>query len=123
MSPASLWPALPWLGPLLGLTHFARRGPDLAKFPLASGRLVSVIVPARNKAATIETVIRSVLASEYEPLELIVVDDRSADGTSTIVERLAGEDARVRLVRGAELPPGWFGKQWACLQGYRVARG
>jgi len=123
MSLASLWPALPWLSPLLGLTSFARRGPDLCKFPLASGRLVSVIVPARNEGATIETVMRSVLASAYQPLELLVVDDRSSDDTPAIVERLAREDARVRLVEGAELPAGWFGKQWACLQGYRVAQG
>jgi len=123
MSPASWWPALPWLGPLLGLTHFARRGPDLGKFPLASGRLVSVIVPARDESATIETVMRSVLASGYQPLELIVVDDRSTDGTAAIVEPIARDDGRVRLVRGAELPAGWFGKQWACLQGYRVAQG
>lgn len=123
MSLASLWPALPWLGPLLALTRFARRGPDLTRLPLASGRLISVIVPARNEAATIETVMRSVLASSYQPLELIVVDDRSTDETATIAERVAREDTRARLVRGSELPAGWFGKQWACVQGYRAARG
>jgi chlorobactene glucosyltransferase len=52
---------------------------------------------------------------------VIVVDDRSTDGTGELVERLV--DPRVRLIRGAELPPGWFGKQWAIVQGYRVARG
>jgi chlorobactene glucosyltransferase len=123
MNLASLWPALPWLGPLLALTRFARRGPDLTRFPLASGRLISVIGPARNEAATIETVMRSVLASSYQPLELIVVDDRSTDETATIAERVARADARARLVRGSELPAGWFGKQWACVQGYRAARG
>lgn len=123
MSLASLWPAVPWLGPLFALTSFARRGPDLTRCPTASGRLVSVIVPARNEAATIETVVRSVLASTYDPLELIVVDDRSTDDTAAIVEWLAGTDARLRLVRGGELPPRWFGKAWACVQGYRAARG
>jgi chlorobactene glucosyltransferase len=58
------------------------------------------------------------------------VDDRSSDGTAEIVERIAAAlEARgrvrvgVRLVRGAELPAGWFGKQWAMVQGYRAARG
>ena len=66
---------------------------------------------------------RSVLASTYRPLELLVVDDRSTDDTAAIVERLAAEDARLRLVRGEPLPEAWYGKPWACLQGYRAARG
>jgi chlorobactene glucosyltransferase len=123
MTVAALWPALPWLGPLLGVPFLARRKPDLTKAPVASGRLVSVIIPARNEAETIETVVRSVLASAYRPLEVIVVDDRSTDDTAARAETLAREDDRVRLVRGGELPAGWFGKQWACVQGYRAARG
>ena len=80
---------------------------------------VSVIVPARNEVDNIEACVRSILATAYRPLEVIVVDDRSTDGTAAIVERMEG----VRLVRGAELSSGWFGKQWALVQGYRVARG
>jgi chlorobactene glucosyltransferase len=123
MTVVALWPALPWLGPLLGIPFLAQRKPDLTKAPVASGRLVSVIIPARNEAETIETVVRSVLGSAYQPLEVIVVDDRSTDETATRVEALALEDDRVRLVRGGELPPGWFGKPWACVQGYQAARG
>jgi chlorobactene glucosyltransferase len=67
-------------------------------------------------------VVRSILATTYHPFELLVVDDRSTDDTAVIVERLAA-DSRVRLVRGTELPEGWYGKPWACLQGYREARG
>jgi len=106
---------------LVLLVHrYATRRPRLEDWPpLASGPLVSVIVPARNEAANIEACIRSIVATAYRPLEVIVVDDRSSDATAAIVERLAD----VRLVRGAELPPGWFGKQWALVQGYRAATG
>jgi chlorobactene glucosyltransferase len=83
---------------------------------------VSVIVPARNEAAAIATVIRSILATSYTPLELLVVDDRSSDDTAAIVESLR-TDPRLRLVRGEELPDGWYGKSWACFQGYRYAQG
>ena len=83
---------------------------------------MSIIIPARNESATIETVIRSILATTYHPFELLVVDDRSTDSTADVVEQLA-TDPRVRLIRGKELPEEWYGKPWACLQGYQEARG
>jgi len=116
--------ASPWILALLViLYHYATRRPNLRDYaPAASGPLVSVIIPARNEARNIERCVRSILAATYPSIEVIVVDDRSTDGTGELVERL-GRGASVRLVRGAELPPGWFGKQWALVQGYRVARG
>ena len=107
--------------------RYAIRRPHLVDYPpQRAGPLVSVIVPARNEARNIERSVGSILATEYQPIEVIVVDDRSSDGTGEIVERLALSDAaagRLRLVRGAELPEGWFGKSWAIVQGYRGARG
>jgi chlorobactene glucosyltransferase len=85
--------------------------------------LVSIVVPARNEAARIERCVRSLLAQSYKHLEVIVVDDGSEDGTAAIVERLAAEDARLRLVRGAGLPDGWMGKAFAAVQGYERAVG
>ncbi|OLC07376.1 MAG: hypothetical protein AUH42_03785, partial [Gemmatimonadetes bacterium 13_1_40CM_70_11] len=81
---------------------------------------------ALGSAENIERCVRSVLGAAYAPFEVIVVDDRSTDGTGEIVERLAGDAVavgRLRLLRGAELPPGWFGKPWAVVQGHRAARG
>jgi len=107
--------------------RYATRRPRLANYPpQRAGSLVSVIIPARNEAVNIERAVRSILATEYRPIELIVVDDRSSDATAEIVERLTRSpeaEGRLRLVRGAELPEGWFGKSWAIVQGYRVARG
>jgi chlorobactene glucosyltransferase len=119
---ADLLPALPWLLPYLTLPRLARRTPNLSDAPPASGELVSIIVPARNEGGNIETILRSLQASTYQPLELIVVDDRSTDDTAALVEAL-GTDQRVRLIRGGNLPEGWFGKPWACFQGYLAARG
>jgi chlorobactene glucosyltransferase len=115
--------ALPWLAPFASLFRLADNRPNLSDVPPATGTPASVIIPARNESAVIETVVRSVLGSTYQPLELLVVDDRSTDDTASIVQRLAEEDPRVRLVRGAPVPEGWYGKPWACLQGYRAARG
>ncbi|MGH7510156.1 MAG: glycosyltransferase [Gemmatimonadales bacterium] len=116
-----LLPALPWFVPFLTLPPLARRTPNLASAPPGSGRLVSIVVPARNEADTIGTVIASILETTYRPFELLIVDDRSTDDTAAIVEGMA--DPRVRLIRGEELPDGWYGKPWACFQGYRASRG
>ena len=112
--------ASPWILALVAILYrYATRRPQLRDYPPATaGPLVSVIIPARNEARNIEQCVRSIRAATYSSIEVIVVDDRSTDGTGDVVERLG-----VRLVRGAELPAGWFGKQWALVQGYRVARG
>ncbi len=84
---------------------------------------VSVIIPARNEARNIERCVRSVLSTTYPNAEMIVVDDASSDGTAEIVERIAADDPRLRLIRNPPLPDGWFGKQWACASGARAAHG
>jgi chlorobactene glucosyltransferase len=123
VAPADLLPALPWLVPFAGLFRLGNARPSLNDVSPADGPPVSVIIPARNEAAVIETVVRTALASRYRQLELIVVDDRSTDDTSARVARLTREDRRLRLVPGAPLPDGWYGKPWACLQGARAATG
>lgn len=115
--------ALPWLLPYVGLIRLARKNPNLNRISPVAGPTVSVIIPARNEAAALERVVRSILASTYPGLELLVVDDRSTDETAAIGERIAATDPRLRIVRGEPLPDGWYGKPWACFQGYRAARG
>lgn len=116
--------ALPWLLSPLALIRLARKTPSLDEHPAVDdGPLVSVIVPARNEAATITTVITSVLATSYRHIELIVVDDRSIDATAELVRGLARDDSRLRLISGSELPPEWYGKPWACHQGALGATG
>jgi chlorobactene glucosyltransferase len=123
MPMVDLLPALPWLAPFAGLFRLGQLHPNLSDAPPIAGIPISIIIPARNEQATIETVVRSIVASDYRPFELIVVDDLSTDQTATIVDRLAATDPRVRLVRGAPLPEGWYGKPWACEQGFRAASG
>ncbi len=60
-----------------------------------SGPLISVIVPAYNAARFLGEAIESIRAQRWEPLEILVVDDGSTDGTAAVAEGLEG----VRLVR------------------------
>jgi chlorobactene glucosyltransferase len=123
MALAEILATLPWLVPYASLLRLARAQPNLSDIPPVHGTPVTVIIPARNEAQGIEAVARSILASSYQPFDLIVVDDRSTDDTASVVERLAAEDPRLRLVRGAPLPEGWYGKPWACAQGADHATG
>jgi chlorobactene glucosyltransferase len=122
---AFLW-SLPWIIPPL-VTWFRLRNSrsldDVSDVPLANAPLVSVILPARNEAHNIARCVSSILATTYPNLELIVVDDSSTDGTAQIAREAAADDARVRVVTCPPLPEGWFGKQWACATGAKVARG
>jgi glycosyltransferase involved in cell wall biosynthesis len=58
--------------------------------------LVSVIIPAYNRAATIARALKSVLAQTVRDIEVIVVDDASTDGTLDAVRR--AQDGRVRCI-------------------------
>jgi hypothetical protein len=89
----------------------------------ASAALVSVLVPARDEAANIEPCLRAALASEDVPVEVLVMDDGSRDGTAAIVARLAAADPRVRLLTAPPLPAGWTGKVHACARLAEAARG
>jgi teichuronic acid biosynthesis glycosyltransferase TuaG len=63
--------------------------------------LVSVIMPTYQGAAFVVETIESVLAQTYRPIELVVVDDASTDGTPDIVAAYA-DRARIQLERGTE---------------------
>jgi glycosyltransferase involved in cell wall biosynthesis len=54
------------------------------------GPLVSVIIPAFNAQATIERTLLSTLAQDYDPFEVIVVDDGSTDDTGSVASRIQG---------------------------------
>src|SRR3990170_4524560 len=79
--------------------------------------LVSVVVPAFNRAQTVPAAVRSVLRQQYDPLEVIVVDDGSADGTAEAAR--AGGDPRVRVIANARAK----GAQGARNSGILAARG
>ena len=75
-----------------------------------------MLIPARNEADVIGGTVRALLAQTHADLELILLDDGSTDGTADIARAAAARDPRLRIITGQPLPPGWFGKNWACAQ-------
>jgi hypothetical protein len=76
-------------------------------------------MPTHNRAREVVRAAASVLSQNVDPLELVVVDDSSSDDTPSVLDHLASQDRRVRVVRTEE-PSG------PCLarnRGLQVAEG
>lgn len=58
---------------------------------------ISVVIPTYNRSALIERAVNSVAMQTYENLEIIVVDDGSADDTETVVNSI--KDSRIRYIK------------------------
>jgi chlorobactene glucosyltransferase len=63
------------------------------------------------------------LTTRHPDFDVIVVDDQSIDATRAIVDRIAANEPRLRVVAGDPIPPGWVGKPWALTQGAGCAHG
>jgi hypothetical protein len=126
-----LWIAIAALAVVsVGLDAFSwrnvRRTPqlcDVAGALAATPPRVSVIMAARDEADRIGPAIAARLADTYPDLELILVDDRSTDGSGEIARHAAGGDPRLTIVRVDGLPAGWLGKVHALSEGVARATG
>ncbi len=95
--------------------------------------IISIIIPACNEAKTIESALQTVLTLDYPEREVIVINDRSTDGTGEILDRMAQEYAATRsddetapvfrVIHIDTLPPGWLGKNHALYTAARQAAG
>ena len=104
---AALWAVGWWL-----LWRFPGPGPA----PPGGRRSVSVVVPARDEAATLPVLLESLQRERRPGDEVLVVDDGSTDGTAEVAARHGA-----RVVPAPDLPPGWAGKPWACATGADAA--
>jgi hopene-associated glycosyltransferase HpnB len=126
---AAALPVLVWIYLLLARGGFWRTSRQLnhADPKSAPARSVVAVVPARNEADSIGTAVTSLLLQRLAgSIHVIVVDDGSTDGTAEAALQAAARldaaaAARLTVVRGAALPPGWTGKLWAMSQGVDAA--
>jgi len=84
---------------------------------------VSVLVPARNEEDGISDCLRALSIQTYDPIEILILDDRSTDRTAEIIKSFADSDPRIKMISGSEPPEGWLGKHWACDQLFQEANG
>jgi hopene-associated glycosyltransferase HpnB len=113
-----------WIWLLVGRGFFWWPAPRLERE--ASGakppaRSVVAVIPARNEAEILPTTLPTVLTQDYPgPFRVVLVDDRSEDGTATVARAAAEEHPvgdRLEVVDGGPLLAGWSGKVRAMHQG------
>lgn len=117
---------LMWGGLAAGVPRWGERWALRPRAPAKDAPTLSICIPARDEAANIERCVRAALASRWpdpDRLEVVVVDDRSSDGTGALARAAGGGDPRLRVVEGTEPPPGWAGKPWACARAAGESRG
>jgi len=84
--------------------------------------LVSVVLPARNAAATIARAVASVQSQTLRDWELLAIDDGSKDATRFILIEMAQLDPRIRVLRTKAGIPGALNAGIAAAAGEFVAR-
>lgn len=80
--------------------------------------LISIIVPVYNLESYIERAVKSICQQTYSNLEIILVDDGSTDKSLKIMEKLAAEDTRIRVIHQSNK-----GVTSARLTGIQIAKG
>jgi glycosyltransferase involved in cell wall biosynthesis len=86
--------------------------------------MVSILIPARNEENTILFMLQTLsLIDSYDNFEVIVYDDESTDCTYEICQKFASVHSQFSVIKGGTLPEGWLGKNHACYQLSRKAKG
>ncbi|MGI9056646.1 MAG: glycosyltransferase [Pyrinomonadaceae bacterium] len=90
----------------------------------ADQTFISILVPARNEAHRIlGKSISSMLDQTYNNYELIVLNDRSTDGTQEILEKLKTQNKQLKIIKGKEPDKTWLGKPYALEQAFENSDG
>ncbi len=100
---------------LAGLSQIKRLN---AQPLMQNGPSLDIIIAVRNEENDLEKALQSVCNIHYKNCRIIVVNDRSTDGTAGILARFARQFPQIKIVTISTLPDEWLGKNNALYQGY-----
>ncbi|WP_207430876.1 glycosyltransferase [Sabulibacter ruber] len=91
---------------------------DIPVTPDSTQPSVAVVIAVKDEEAEVKEALTSVCLLEYQPLKILVIDDRSTDRTPEILRQMVQQNPELTLFTIRELPGGWLGKNHALYQGY-----
>lgn len=90
--------------------------------PLEERKPLSVIICARNEVANLTVYLPSILNQKYQNFEVVVVNDRSWDGTEELLEQMAKEYTQLKIVKVLDNDKFIAGKKFAVTMGIKAAK-
>lgn len=105
--------------------HRSRRSALAGIRPGARLPRLTVVIPCRDEAANLPSVLQALAAQDHPDLTVLVVDDGSTDDSAELaraeLDRLELDPSRAAVMDAGPKPPGWAGKSWACARGAEAA--
>src|SRR5258708_11431284 len=85
---------------------------------------VTILIPAKDEGERIRACIQSAMEQDYPKFDVITIDDRSTDNTGVVMDEMAAQNPRLRVLHITEPPAqGWTGKNNALFNGAKIAGG
>jgi glycosyltransferase involved in cell wall biosynthesis len=97
--------------------------PKLTRVSREYTDFVSILIPVRNEENNILILLESIYKQDYKNYEVIIYDDDSSDDTYNICLGFTAWHPRFNVIKGAGLPAEWTGKNYACHQLAKHAKG
>ncbi|MEJ5995538.1 glycosyltransferase [Pedobacter sp. Du54] len=101
--------------------HLKLTSVKIDEIPESALHPISVIICARNEVKNLENYLPVILAQNYPNFEVVVVNDRSWDGTSDLLERFLKKYDKLKVVTVAEGDKFIAGKKFAVTMGIKAA--
>ncbi|MFN0290904.1 glycosyltransferase [Pedobacter helvus] len=101
--------------------HAKLVGYRIADLPNSTSQPLSVVICARNERENLEKYLPSVFEQDYPNFEVVVVNDRSWDGTADFLETLQKKYSNLKVVHVAEGEKFIAGKKFAATMGIKAA--
>ena len=95
---------------------------SIEEVPLSARKPISVIICARNEITNLEQYLPDLLSQDYPEFEVVVVNDRSWDGTEEFLEQFEKKHPNLKVVKILDNDKFIAGKKFAVTMGIKAAK-